>query len=79
MTPFEAALSNFLAARASADAAAALSPDAAASLVARIAVFSSLFTVRLRSVAFRLVPIRFICDLMFAMVRFLRLSPQRSN
>ena len=71
ITPFETALSSFLPASANAVAAAALSPAAAASRVARIAVFSSLFTALLRSAAFRLVPMRLICDLMFAMFHFL--------
>src|SRR3954465_11296837 len=67
MTPFEVALSSFLVARRSASSAFFLSPAAIAAWVARMAVLSSLLTALLRSCAFLLVPMRLICDLMFAM------------
>jgi hypothetical protein len=73
ITPFETALSSVLPASATAAAAFALSPVAIASRAARTAVRSSLFTALLRSVAFRLVLMRLICDLMFAMFHFLNL------
>src|SRR4051794_36903203 len=67
MTPLLAALSSFLLALRSAASAAFLSPAVMASRVARTAVLSSLLTALLRSCAFLLVPMRLICDLMFAM------------
>src|SRR3954469_23731318 len=67
MTPFEVALSSFLVARRRASSAFFLSPAAIAAWVARMAVLSSLLTALLRSCAFLLVPMRLICDLMFAM------------
>src|SRR6201746_1615544 len=66
MKPLVAALSIFLAAVCSAALALSLSPATTASRVARMAVLSSLLTALLRSCAFLLVPMRLICDLMFA-------------
>jgi len=79
ITPLETALSSFLVATLSASAAFALSPVATASRAARTAVFTSLRTALLRSAAFWLVPIRLICDLIFAMFHFLRCLPAGRN
>src|SRR6188508_3813546 len=69
MTPLLTALSSFLVAFASDFSAAALSPAAMASRVRRTSVRSSLLTALLRSLAFSLVLLRLICDLMFATCR----------
>src|SRR5690606_37540039 len=66
MTPFEAALSSFLPAAASALAAASLSPAATDSRTLRTYVLRSDFTALLRSRDFSLVPMRLIWDLMLA-------------
>lgn len=71
MIPFATALSILRVARARAAFAATASPEAVASLVARIAVLTSERTALLRSSAFKLVPMRLMLDLMFAMVHFL--------
>src|SRR6185312_10505883 len=65
-TPLLAALSSFFVATRRAAAALSLSPATTASRVARMAVLTSLRTALLRSVAFLLVRMRFICDLIFA-------------
>jgi len=65
-TPLLAALSSFFDATRRAAAALSLSPATIASRVARTAVLTSLRTALLRSVAFLLVRMRFICDLIFA-------------
>src|SRR5690554_5253467 len=66
MTPLLAALSSFFDARRRAAVAFSLSPAATAARVARMAVRSSALYALLRSVAFLLVRMRFICDLIFA-------------
>src|SRR3954470_9933179 len=66
MTPLLTALSSFFDAVRRALDAAALSPEAMAVRVARTAVLTSLLTALLRSWAFLFVPMRLICDLMFA-------------
>ena len=70
-TPLLTALSILRAALATAVVAVDLSPAATASRAARTAVFSSERMALLRASALRLVPIRLMLDLMFAMFYFL--------
>src|SRR5664279_5102391 len=67
--PLPAALSRVLVAATRRAVAVSLSPALIASRVARIAVLTWLLTWRLRSCAFLLVPMRLICDLIFATFR----------
>src|SRR5687767_2155802 len=66
MTPLLTALSSFFDASARLSVALSLSPVVMASRAARTADLTSLLTALLRSWAFLLVPMRLICDLMFA-------------